>query len=173
MALEAAKPGRAFILKHMLETLAEPRKNLSPYAPRIEKLMINPDKIGAVIGKGGETIKQITSETGAQIDINDDGLITIAAVDEVAIQKAMNWIKGLTEEPEVGTIYEGKVVSIKDFGAFINIMPGIDGMVHISELANERVERVEDILHEGQIVKAKLIGIDDRGRLSLSLKNIE
>lgn len=172
-ALEAAKPGRAHILKHMLETLAEPRAKLSPYAPRIEKLMINPDKIGAVIGKGGETIKQITSETGAQIDINDDGMITIAAVDTIAIEKAMNWIKGLTEEPEVGTIYEGKVVSIKDFGAFINIMPGIDGMVHISELSDKRVEKVEDILHEGQIVKAKLIGIDDRGRLSLSLKNVE
>ena len=172
-ALEAAKPGRAFILKHMLETLAEPRKALSPYAPRIEKLMINPDKIGAVIGKGGETIKQITSETGAQIDINDDGLITIAAVDTAAIEKAMNWIKGLTEEPEIGTIYEGKVVSIKDFGAFINIMPGIDGMAHISELSNERVGQVSDVLHEGQIVKAKLIGIDDRGRLSLSLKNVE
>ncbi|MDB5166925.1 MAG: hypothetical protein JWN26_70 [Candidatus Saccharibacteria bacterium] len=172
-ALEAAKPGRAFILKHMLETLAEPRKALSPYAPRIEKLMINPDKIGAVIGKGGETIKQITSETGAQIDINDDGLITIAAVDTVAIEKAMNWIKGLTEEPEIGTIYEGKVVSIKDFGAFINIMPGVDGMVHISELSDKRVEKVTDVLTEGQIVKAKLIGIDDRGRLSLSLKNVE
>lgn len=172
-ALMGAKPGRAFILKHMLETLAEPRKTLSPYAPRIEKLMINPDKIGAVIGKGGETIKQITSETGAQIDINDDGLITIAAVDGAAIEKAMNWIKGLTEEPEVGTVYEGKVVSIKDFGAFINIMPGLDGMVHISELSDKRVERVEDVLHEGQIVKAKLIGIDERGRLSLSLKNIE
>jgi polyribonucleotide nucleotidyltransferase len=173
LALEAAKPGRAHILKHMLETLAQPREALSPYAPRIEKLMINPDKIGAVIGKGGETIKQITSETGAQIDINDDGLITIAAVDTAAIQKAMNWIKGLTEEPEVGTVYEGKVVSIKDFGAFINIMPGIDGMAHISELANERVERVEDVLHEGQIVKAKLIAIDERGRLSLTLKNVE
>ncbi len=172
-ALVAAKPGRAFILKHMLETLAEPRTALSPYAPRIEKLMINPDKIGAVIGKGGETIKQITSETGAQIDINDDGLITIAAVDTAAIEKAMNWIKGLTEEPEVGTIYEGKVVSIKDFGAFINIMPGIDGMAHISELSDKRVEKVTDVLHEGQIVKAKLIGIDERGRLSLSLKNVE
>jgi len=171
-ALTAAKPGRAFILKHMLETLAQPREALSPYAPRIEKIMINPDKIGAVIGKGGETIKQITSETGAQIDINDDGLITIAAVDTIAIEKAMNWIKGLTEEPEIGTVYEGKVVTIKDFGAFINIMPGIDGMVHISELSNERVERVEDVLHEGQIVKAKLIGIDDRGRLSLSLKSV-
>lgn len=172
-ALEAAKPGRAFILKHMLETLAEPRKALSPYAPRIEKLMINPDKIGAVIGKGGETIKQITSETGAQIDINDDGLITVAAVDGAAIEKAINWIKGLTEEPEIGTIYEGKVVSIKDFGAFINIMPGIDGMAHISELSNERVGQVSDVLHEGQIVNAKLIGIDERGRLSLSLKNVE
>lgn len=172
-ALEAAKPGRAHILKHMLETLAQPREKLSPYAPRIEKLMINPDKIGAVIGKGGDTIKQITSETGAQIDINDDGMITIAAVDTVAIEKAMNWIKGLTEEPEIGTVYEGKVVSIKDFGAFINIMPGIDGMVHISELSDKRVEKVTDVLSEGQIVKAKLIGIDDRGRLSLSLKNVE
>jgi polyribonucleotide nucleotidyltransferase len=171
-ALVTAKPGRAFILKHMLETLAAPRATLSPYAPRIEKIKINPDKIGAVIGKGGETINKITAETGAQIDISNDGLITIAAVDEVAIQKALNWIKGLTEEPEVGTIYEGKVVSIKDFGAFINIMPGIDGMVHISELSNERVEKVTDVLTEGQVVKAKLIGIDDRGRLSLSLKNL-
>lgn len=172
-ALTASKPGRAHILKHMLETLAQPRAALSPYAPRIEKIMINPDKIGAVIGKGGDTIKQITSQTGAQIDINDDGLITIAAVDTVAIEKAIAWIKGLTEEPEIGTVYEGKVVTIKDFGAFINIMPGIDGMVHISELSNDRVERVEDVISEGQMVKAKLIGIDDRGRLSLSLKNIE
>jgi polyribonucleotide nucleotidyltransferase len=173
LALTSAKPGRAHILKHMLETLAQPRAALSPYAPRIEKIMINPDKIGAVIGKGGDTIKQITSQTGAQIDINDDGLITIAAVDTVAIEKAIAWIKGLTEEPEIGTVYEGKVVTIKDFGAFVNIMPGIDGMVHISELSNDRVERVEDVLTEGQIVKAKLIGIDDRGRLSLSLKNVE
>ena len=172
LALNTSKPGRAFILKHMLETLAQPREKLSPYAPRIEKIKINPDKIGAVIGKGGETIKQITSETGAQIDINDDGLITIAAVDGAAIERAMNWIKGLTEEPEIGTIYEGKVVSIKDFGAFINIMPGIDGMVHISELSSERVEKVTDVLTEGQIVKARLIGIDDRGRLSLSLREV-
>jgi polyribonucleotide nucleotidyltransferase len=171
-ALEAAKPGRAFILKHMLETLAKPRTALSPYAPRIEKIMINPDKIGAVIGKGGEVINKITAETGAQIDIKDSGLITVAAVDTTSIEKAIAWIKGLTEEPEVGTIYEGKVVSIKDFGAFINIMPGVDGMVHISELSNERVESVTDILTEGQIVKARLIGIDDRGRLSLSLRDI-
>ena len=170
-ALDKSKSGRAFILKHMLETLSEPRKKLSQYAPRIEKIKINPDKIGAVIGKGGETIKKITAETGAEIDIAEDGLITIAAVDTKAIEKAMNWIKGLTEEPEVGTIYEGKVVSIKDFGAFINILPGIDGMVHISELSKDRVEKVTDVLSEGQIIKVRLIGIDDRGRLSLSVKD--
>jgi polyribonucleotide nucleotidyltransferase len=170
-ALTKSKSGRAFILKHMLETLAGPREKLSKYAPRIEKIKINPDKIGAVIGKGGETIKKITAETGAEIDISEDGLITIAAVDTKAIEQAMNWIKGLTEEPEVGTIYEGKVVSIKDFGAFINILPGIDGMVHISELSKDRVEKVTDILSEGQIIKVRLIGIDDRGRLSLSVKD--
>jgi len=170
-ALSKSKTGRMHILKHMIETIAEPRKNLSPYAPRIEKIQINPDKIGAVIGKGGDVIKKITSETGAQIDISEDGLITVAAVDSKAIEQAMNWIKGLTEEPEVGTVYEGKVVSIKDFGAFVNIMPGIDGMVHISELSNERVENVTDVLTEGQIVKVRLIGIDDRGRLSLSIKS--
>jgi len=170
-ALSQSKPGRMFILKHMIETLAEPRKALSPYAPRIEKIQINPDKIGAVIGKGGDVIKKITAETGAQIDIAEDGLITVAAVDTVAIEKAINWIKALTEEPEVGTVYEGKVVSIKDFGAFVNILPGIDGMVHISELSNERVERVTDVLTEGQIVKVKVMGIDERGRISLSIKS--
>lgn len=172
-ALEKAKPGRDFILKHMLETITTPRAALSPFAPRIEKIKINPDKIGAVIGKGGEVINKITAETGAMIDIKDDGLITIAAQDTANIEKALNWIKSLTEEPEVGRIYEGKVVSIKDFGAFINILPGIDGMVHISQLSNERVEKVEDVLKEGQIVKAKLVGIDERGRLSLSLKDAE
>jgi polyribonucleotide nucleotidyltransferase len=170
-AINQSKSGRAFILKHMLEVLAAPRKELSPYAPRIEKIKINPDKIGAVIGKGGDVIKRITAETGAQIDIAEDGLITIAAVDKGAIESAMNWIKGLTEEPEVGTIYDGKVVSIKEFGAFVNIMPGIDGMVHISELSDKRVEKVTDVLTEGQIVKVRLIGIDDRGRLSLSIKS--
>lgn len=170
-ALEKSKPGRAHILKHMIETLSGPREKLSPYAPRIEKIQINPDKIGAVIGKGGDVIKKITAETGAQIDIAEDGLITVAAVDTKAIEKAMNWIKGLTEEPEVGVVYEGKVVSIKDFGAFVNIMPGTDGMVHISELSSERVEKVTDVLKEGQIVKVKVIGIDERGRISLTIKN--
>jgi polyribonucleotide nucleotidyltransferase len=171
-ALVTAKPGREKILAHMIETISAPRDKLSPYAPRIEKIKINPDKIGAVIGKGGEMINKITSETGAQIDIKDDGLITVAASDSEAIEKALQWIKGLTEEPEVGTVYEGKVVTIKDFGAFVNIMPGIDGMVHVSELSDKRVENVTDVLQEGQIVKVRLIGIDERGRLSLSIKAV-
>jgi polyribonucleotide nucleotidyltransferase len=172
-ALTKSKPGRAFILEHMISILAAPRENLSPYAPRIEKIKINPDKIGAVIGKGGEVINKITAETGAEIDIKEDGLITVAAADTANIEKAINWIKSLTEEPEVGKIYEGKLVSIKDFGAFVNIMPGLDGMVHISQLSNERVEQVSDVLHEGQMVKVKLIGIDERGRLSLSVKDAD
>lgn len=172
-ALDQSKSGRAFILSHMLKTLSGPRDHISPYAPRIEKIQINPDKIGAVIGKGGDVIKQITSETGAQVDIAEDGLITVSAVDTKSIEKAINWIKSLIEEPEIGKIYEGKVVTIKDFGAFVNIMPGIDGMLHISEISNERIEKVTDVLREGQIIKVKLVNIDDRGRLSLSMKNIE
>jgi polyribonucleotide nucleotidyltransferase len=172
-AIEGAKSGRAHILQHMLSTIAAPRTSLSPYAPRIEKIKINPEKIGAVIGKGGEVINKITAETGAEIDIKDDGLITVASPDGASIEKAINWIKSLTEEPEVGRVYEGKVVSIKDFGAFVNILPGIDGMVHISQLANERVEKVTDVLHDGQIVKVKLTGIDERGRLSLSIKDVD
>lgn len=171
-ALEKSKPGRAHILAHMLTTLAVPRTHMSEFAPRIEKVKINPDKIGAVIGKGGEVINKITAETGAMIDIKEDGLITVAGKDARGIEKAIEWIKGLTEEPEVGRIYEGKVVSIKDFGAFINILPGIDGMVHISQLSEERVEQVSDVLSEGQILNVKLTGIDERGRLSLSLKDV-
>jgi polyribonucleotide nucleotidyltransferase len=172
-AITKSKSGRMHILEHMLTTLAAPRTAMSPYAPRIEKIKINPEKIGAVIGKGGEVINKITSETGAEIDIKDDGLITVASHDAASIEKALNWIRGLTEEPEVGRIYEGKVVSIKDFGAFINILPGTDGMVHISQLSDKRVENVTDILQEGQVVKVKLTGIDERGRLSLSLKDTE
>lgn len=169
-AIRASTPGRKHILAHMLTTIAAPKTSLSPHAPRIEKIKINPEKIGAVIGKGGEVINKITAETGAMIDIKEDGLITVASNNAESIERALNWIKGLTEEPEVGRIYDGKVVSIKDFGAFVNILPGIDGMVHISELSDERVERVEDVLSEGQMVKVKLTGIDERGRLSLSYK---
>ena len=172
-AIEGSKAGRHYILDHMMTQLAAPRTNLSPYAPRIEKIKINPEKIGAVIGKGGEVINKITAETGAEIDIKDDGLITVASPDGASIEKALNWIKSLTEEPEVGRIYEGKVVSIKDFGAFVNILPGTDGMVHISQLSDQRVEQVTDVLKEGQIVKVKLIGIDERGRLSLSIKDVQ
>jgi len=169
-ALLTAKKGRAHILESMIATLSQPRTELSPHAPRIEKIKINPTKIGAVIGKGGDVINKITSETGAEIDIKEDGLITVAGSNAEGIARAIEWIKSLTTEPEIGTIYEGKVVTIKDFGAFVNIMPGTDGMVHISQLSDERVEKVEDFLSEGQIVKVKLIGIDDRGRLSLSIK---
>ncbi len=172
-AIKEAAPGRKFILDHMLTTIAAPRAALSPYAPRIEKLMVNPDKIGAIIGKGGETINKITSETGAEVDIKDNGLVTISAIDTASIEKAMAWIKGLVEEPEVGKIYDGTVVTIKDFGAFVNIMPGIDGMVHISQLSDSRVENVTDVLKEGQKVKVKLTGIDERGRLSLSIKDVK
>lgn len=172
-AIEQSKAGRAHILQHMLSVLAAPRDQLSPYAPRIEKLKINPDKIGAVIGKGGEVINKITSETGAEVDIKEDGLITIASPNGESIEKALAWIKSLVEEPEVGKIYEGKVVSIKDFGAFVNILPGIDGMLHISQLSDKRVGKVTDVLKEGQTVRVKLTEIDNRGRLSLTMKGIE
>ena len=168
-AIEQSKAGRAFILDHMLSILPAPREALSPYAPRIEKLKIDPDKIGAVIGKGGEVINKITSETGAEVDIKEDGLITIASPNGESIEKALNWIKSLVEEPEVGKIYEGKVVSIKDFGAFVNILPGVDGMVHISKLADHRVAKVTDVVKEGQIVRVKITGIDERGKINLTM----
>ena len=168
-AIEQSKAGRAHILEHMLSVLPQPRQALSPYAPRIEKIKINPDKIGAVIGKGGEMINKITSETGAEIDIKEDGLITIASPDGASIEKAMNWIKSLVEEPEVGKVYEGRVVSIKDFGAFVNILPGVDGMVHISKLAEGRVNKVTDVVKEGQTVRVKITGIDERGKINLTM----
>ena len=172
-AIRTSKPGRKFILDHMLTTLAQPREALSPYAPRIEKIKINPDKIGAVIGKGGEVINKITAETGAMIDIKDDGLITVASPDGESIERALEWIRSLTEEPEVGKVYDGTVVTIKDFGAFVNIMPGTDGMVHISQISDARIEQVTDVLKEGQKVKVLLTGIDERGRLSLTMKGVD
>lgn len=172
-AIEQSKAGRAHILEHMLSVLPQPRQALSPYAPRIEKIKINPDKIGAVIGKGGEVINKITAETGAMIDIKDDGLITVASPDGKTIEKALNWIRSLTEEPEVGKIYTGKVVTIKDFGAFVNILPGTDGMLHISQLSDKRVEKVTDVIKEGQMVKVKLSGIDEKGRLNLTMKGVD
>lgn len=171
-AIMQSKPGRLKILEHMLSVIKEPRAKISDYAPRIEKVKINPDKIGTIIGKGGETINKITAETGAQIDIAEDGLVTVAGVDPTMIQKAVDWIKGLVEEPEVGKIYKGKVVGIKDFGAFVNILPGTDGMLHISRISDKRLEKVEDALNMGQEVYVLLEAIDDKGRLSLTMKNV-
>lgn len=170
-ALMQGKTGRAHILKHMLSVLPGPRAELSPYAPRIEKMMIKPEKIREVIGKGGETINKIIAETGAEIDINDDGLVTIAAVDGKAIKAAMQMIESIVAEPEIGKIYDGIVVKLMEFGAFVNIMPGTDGLVHISQISDKRVERVEDVLKEGDKVRVKLTAIDERGRLNLSIKD--
>ena len=172
-ALKQSHDGRMFILDHMLSVLDGPRKEISKYAPQIEKLMISPDKIGAVIGKGGEMINKITSETGAQVDIEDTGLVTVSGNDPENIKKALDWIRGLTEEPEVGKIYEGTVVTIKDFGAFVNILPGVDGMLHISQISDKRLEKVTDALHEGDKIRVRLVAIDDKGRLSLSMRNLD
>ena len=172
-AIKKAHDGRMFIMKHMLSVLDGPRNHLSPYAPRIEKLMINPDKIGTIIGKGGETINKITTETGAEINIEENGLITVAGTDAEKIQKALDWIKSLVEEPEPGKIYKGKVVSIKDFGAFVNILPGIDGMLHISQISDKRLEKVTDALQVGDEINVRLDAIDDKGRLSLSMKGVD
>lgn len=171
-ALGQARDGRMEIMKVMLAAIPEPRKELSPFAPKVESLQINPDKIGAVIGKGGEVIQKITGETGVQIDIAEDGLVTFATNDADAMKKAVDWVRGLVEEPEVGKIYRGKVVGIKDFGAFVNILPGIDGMLHISQIADHRIDRVEDVLALGQEVNVRLTAIDDRGKLSLVMKDI-
>ena len=172
-AIKKAHDGRMFIMKHMLSVLAGPRDHISPYAPRIEKLIINPDKIGTVIGKGGETINKITTETGAEINIEENGLITVSAADNDKITKALDWIKSLVEEPEPGKIYKGKVVTIKDFGAFVNILPGIDGMLHISQISDKRLDKVTDALQVGDEINVRLDAIDEKGRLSLSMKGVD
>ena len=172
-ALKQAKQGRAKILTHMLRTIAEPRAELSPYAPRIEKLLVNPDKIGSIIGKGGETINKITSETGVEIDIDESGLVTFASTDGEKMKRAIDWVKGLVEEPEVGKVYTGTVVGLKDFGAFINILPGVDGMLHVSKIAERRISSPDEVLKVGQKVRVKLTLIDDKGRLSLTMLGIK
>lgn len=169
-ALGQAKEGRMHILNKMLEVLPEPRKELAEYAPRIYKLMIQPEKIKTVIGKGGEMINKIIAETGVEIDIEDSGLVMIASTDGQSAEKAIEWIKGLTEDPEVGKVYTGTVVKIMDFGAFVNIMPGKDGLVHVSQLADHRVENVNDVVKLGDTIRVKLVEIDPQGRLNLSKK---
>ncbi len=173
IALAQAKDGRVHILGEMAKGLNTAREGVSDMAPRITQFQINKDKIREVIGPGGKVIREICEQTGAKIDIEDDGTVRVAAVDATAGEAAVNWIKSITQEPEVGAIYNGKVVKVVDFGAFVNFMPGKDGLVHISELANERVGQVTDVINEGDEVKVKLIGIDDRGKVKLSLRVVD
>lgn len=170
-ALMQGKEGRAHILEHMLSTINAPRKDLSKYAPQVEAIKINPDKIRDVIGKGGETINKIIADTGAEIDIKDDGTVMIASPNKESIDKAITWVKQLTAEPEVGKIYENcRVVSVLDFGAFVEIMPGHEGLVHVSEMSEERVNKPSDVVKEGDRVDVKLVAIDEKHRLNLSMK---
>lgn len=172
-AIKQSHEGRMFILEHMLSVIPEPRATISQYAPQVEKVQVKKDKIGSIIGKGGETINKITTETGAQVDIDEEGLVTISGADPEGIKRAVEWVKSLVEEPEVGKIYEGTVAAIKDFGAFVTILPGIDGMLHVSQISDKRVNKVSDVLKVGQKVRVKLTAIDDRGKLSLTMRNIE
>ncbi len=169
-ALERARLGRLSILDSMYETLAAPREELSPYAPRIISLKIDPEKIGAVIGPGGKIIRKITEETGAKIDIDDDGTVTIASTDPEGGPRAAEIIRTLTAEVEEGQIYTGKVVKIMDFGAFVELLPGRDGLLHISQLDHHRVEKVTDVLKVGDEVKVKVLEVDDGGKIRLSRK---
>ena len=172
-ALEQAKKARLHILNIMNESISKPSSEYSPYAPSIITITVAKDKIRDVIGKGGATIRSLTEVTGAQIDINDDGLVTIASVDQSSGQMAKEKIELLTADVEKDKIYEGRVSKIMDFGAFVTILPGKDGLVHISEISKERVEKVTDVLKEGQIINVKVIEIDRQNRIRLSMKAIE
>ncbi|KAF1687767.1 polyribonucleotide nucleotidyltransferase [Pseudoxanthomonas broegbernensis] len=172
-ALEQAKAGRLHILGEMAKGLTAPRAELSEYAPRLLTIKIHPDKIREVIGKGGATIQGITKETGTQIDIQDDGTIVIASVNAAAAQAAKARIEQITSDVEPGRIYEGKVAKIMDFGAFVTILPGKDGLVHVSQISSERVEKVSDKLKEGDLVKVKVLEVDKQGRIRLSIKAVE
>ncbi len=172
-ALAQAKDGRFHILSEMAKAIDKPNQSISQYAPTITNLQINKDKIREVIGKGGAVIREISETTGAKIEINDEGLVSIAAVDQKSGNDALEWIKGIVEEPEIGKIYDGKVIKIMDFGAFVNFMGSTDGLVHISQLKNERVEKVEDVISEGDIVKVKVLDIDSRGKIKLSMKAVD
>lgn len=169
-ALAQAREGRLHILGEMKKTLDTPRESISKYAPHLYSMNIPKEMIGAVIGPGGKTIRHIIAESGAEINIDDEGVVTIAAIDKEQAAIARKMIEGLTEVPEIGKIYEGKIKGIKDFGAFVEIIPGKEGLLHISEIDNKRVMKVEDVLKVGQIVQVKLMGIDDSGKLKLSRK---
>ncbi len=169
-ALAQAREGRLFILDKMMETITEPKAELSPYAPRIIRFSIDPERIRDVIGPGGKMIRKICEETGAEIDIEDDGRVFIAAVDSVAGEKARQYIKQLTSDVEVGEIYLGKVMRLMNFGAFVEVLPGKEGLVHISQLAKERVAKVEDVVNVGDEILVKVVEIDKQGRINLSRK---
>ncbi|HET7673877.1 MAG TPA: polyribonucleotide nucleotidyltransferase [Candidatus Saccharimonadales bacterium] len=172
-ALLQGQKGRKEILDHMLTTMARPRATISKYAPQVETMKINPEKIREVIGKGGETINKIIAETGADIDIKDDGTIMIASPDKQSIDGAIQFINTITAEPEVGKIYKDcRVVSVLEFGAFVEILPGKEGLVHVSEMKEERVKSPSEVVKEGDKVDVKLVAIDDRGRLQLSMKAV-
>ena len=172
-ALEQARDGRLHILDNMDSALSSAREGISEHAPRITAFSIPRDKIREVIGTGGKVIREICEVTGAKIDIEDDGTIKVAAVDSGAADKAIEWIRGIVAEPEVGVIYGGKVVKVVDFGAFVNFLGARDGLVHISELAPRRVGKVTDVVNEGDEVKVKVLGIDDRGKVRLSMKVVD
>ncbi|MGE0371437.1 MAG: polyribonucleotide nucleotidyltransferase [Gammaproteobacteria bacterium] len=173
VALAQAREGRLHILEQMNRIIASPREDISQHAPRIITIKINPDRIRDVIGKGGATIRALTEETGTSIDITDDGTVKIASVDQTASDEAVRRIRQLTADVEVGSIYEGRVSKLMDFGAFVTILPGKDGLVHISQISNERVDNVSDKLSEGKIVKVKVLEIDKQGRIRLSMKEVE
>ncbi len=170
IALGQAQEGRMHILDEMAKALTNSRDTVSQNAPRITQMKINPEKIRDIIGPGGKMIREICETTGAKIDVEDDGTVRIAAVDEAAASKAADWIRDIVAEPEVGVIYNGKVVKVVDFGAFVNFLGPRDGLVHISELTDGRVEKVTDVINEGDMIKVKLIGIDDRGKVKLSMR---
>jgi len=171
-ALEQAKEGRMHILGVMNQTISAPRTEMSSFAPQIISFRINPEKIRDVIGKGGATIRSLTEDTGATVDIQDDGTVQIASVDKAAGDEVRRRIELIIADVEIGKIYEGKVVRIADFGAFVNFLPGKDGLVHISQISDQRIENVTDVLQEGQTVRVKVLEIDRQGRVRLSMKAV-
>ena len=173
VALHQAKDGRTHILGEMANALTSARSSLGEHAPRIETIKIAVDKIREVIGTGGKVIREITEKTGTKIDISDDGTIRVAASDGKAITAALNWIKSIASEPELGMIYEGTVVKVMDFGAFVNFFGAKDGLVHISQLSTQKVAQTKDVVKEGDKVKVKLLGFDERGKTRLSMKVVD
>jgi polyribonucleotide nucleotidyltransferase len=169
-ALEQAKEGRMHILKEIIAAIEKPRSSISIHAPKLIKIKINPEKIGLVIGPGGKTIKRIQEDSDTRVEIDNDGTIVISSMSLESVEKAKAYIKGLTDELEIGKTYLGKVITVKEYGAFVEIMPGREGLVHISELSNDFIEKVEDVVKEGQEINVKIIGIDDQKRVKLSRK---